>query len=94
MRYICIEFETYEDRVPQTIYSEIDDLGYEVRKIEIYFDGTVGYASYEREVGKTLLADQMIPTVDDINIEKDVRAIHLTNKEFESLWLKYTQESY
>lgn len=94
MRYICIEIKTYEERVPQTIYSEIDDLGYEVRKIEKYFDGTVGYASSEREVGKTLLADQMIPTIDEINMGIDVKASRLTGDEFEKLWFEYTQKPY
>ncbi|GGG68032.1 DUF6881 domain-containing protein [Paenibacillus radicis (ex Gao et al. 2016)] len=92
MRYICWEIISYEERVPQTIYSEIDDFGYEVRKIEKYFDGTVGYASHDREEGKTLLADQMIPTVDELNMENGIRARHLTSDEFKKLWFEYTQK--
>ncbi|MFF2089209.1 DUF6881 domain-containing protein [Paenibacillus sp. NPDC058174] len=92
MRYIYVEYKNYEERIPQTIFSEIDDLGYEVRKIEKYFDGTVSYAPDDRETGITLLADQVIPNVDEINAEEDVQARHLTKDEFEKLWFEYTNE--
>lgn len=92
MRYMHIELTTAEERVPQIIYSEIDDVEYEVRKVEIYFDGSVGYASSENEVGKTLLADQVIPTLEEIDNDNEIIATQLSREDFEIIWASYTKQ--
>lgn len=91
MRYMSVELVILEDDLPKMVYSEIDDSGTELRKIELYENGKVGYAFDETEVGNTFLADQVIPSVEEINKDSDFFATLITKEYFEKLWLKYTE---
>ena len=45
MRYIKVKWiHSYPDE-PVLLYSEIDDSGWEVRKVEVFPDGAYGYAN-------------------------------------------------
>lgn len=89
MKYMRTELRETEKGLPRLIFSEIEDNGIELRKIEIYDDGMIGYAFDKIEVGKTALADQIIPTVEEINKDDDIIASYLEREEFEKIWNKY-----
>lgn len=66
MRYQLVDWLHDFQSEPVRIYSEIDDE--EIRKIEIFCNGTIGYATTQVEVGDTGLS--LVPmneTIDEIN---------------------------
>lgn|GEM_PF-657104 len=97
MKYLkneLIALALEEKGLPKIIYSEIDSIGVELRKIEIFTNGTFGYAYNEIEVGTTALADQLIPEVEEINKDEGFLANYIERYEFEALWKKYVLDSY
>ena len=82
MNYVLLEwFHTLKDE-PYLIYSEIDDQRYEVRKIEIYKNGTI--ARYDEQ-----LSDVKFPeNLDEINQYQEFCAKYVSQEEFETMWNK------
>jgi len=86
MRYIRIKwFHTYPDE-PVEIYSEIEADGWEVRKIEIFRDGSSSYASSVKRVGTSGLAEVPILSLREINSDPQFQATEISRAEFEKLW--------
>lgn len=87
MNHILLEwFHTFQDE-PCLIYSEIDDQRYEVRKIEIYKNGTI--ARYDEQMTDSLfrLADVRFPeNLDEINQYQEFCAKYISQEEFEKIW--------
>lgn len=86
--YIMVEhIHTYDD-LPVRVYSELDEQRYEVRKIEIFRDGSIGYAFDDIEVGPTGLGELPIPSLEEI--AQDPYEIffpkEITKEEFEKVW--------
>lgn len=68
---------------------EIDDQRYEVRKIEIYKNGTI--ARYDEQMTDSLfrLADVKFPeNLDEINQYQEFCAKYISQEEFETMWNK------
>jgi len=99
MRYTAVEWLWYRypdrydinDFLPTKIYSEINKLGEEVRKIEFFLNGKVGFASSEVsycEVKQTEtdLSDQVMPELDVINDNGEEFVIEITKEYFEQIW--------
>lgn len=87
MKYLKTIWNHNHQDEPSNIYQEIDDSSYEVRKIEIMKDGQViGYASEAGEFGASILADQKIPTIEEISQEDEFIAAEITKTEFETAW--------
>lgn len=89
MNYVLLEwFHTLEDE-PYLIYSEIDDQRYEVRKVEIYKNGTI--ARYDEQMTDSLfqLSDVKFPeNLDEINQYQEFCAKYVSQEEFETMWNK------
>ncbi len=51
MRYLRVQWLHSHPDEPVTLYSELDDEGWEVRKVEIFADGHIGFASKTEVVG-------------------------------------------
>lgn len=94
MRYMVFELTTPEEGVPHIVYCEIDDSDYEVRKVGIYTDGSLGYATMDAEVGGVRLSDQETPSVEGINksIYRLGKASSLSKEDFERIWSEYTNK--
>lgn len=87
MKYLKTIWNHCHKEEPSIIYQEIDDSSFEIRKIEIMKDGQViGYASEAGEFGASILADQQIPTIEEINQEDEFIAVEITKIEFENAW--------
>ncbi|MBO3746172.1 hypothetical protein J5X84_08870 [Streptosporangiaceae bacterium NEAU-GS5] len=71
---------------PTTLYSEIDDDGYETRKVEIFRDDTMTYADEGRTTGTTLLGEKPIPPLEEIRCQVEFTPNRITAEEFESIW--------
>jgi hypothetical protein len=76
----------FEDE-PRFIYSELDDERYETRKIEVFKNGRTTRASTEDlKRDPMALADQPIPTLDEINAHEEFHMEEISAAEFEDLW--------
>jgi len=51
---------------PVMLYSEVNDEGYEIRKVEVYRDGQLDYANAIRSTGTTQLSDKPMPNIKEI----------------------------
>jgi len=75
---------------PVVLYSKIDS-GFAVRKVEVYRDGRHEYADRSHSTGTTMLAEKMMPGVDEINQDPDFSATAITAEEFERVWQRAIQ---
>lgn len=87
LKYIMLKWIHDLKNEPCIIYSEIDDQQYEVRKIEVYKNGTVSkYAEKEADL-QMELGDVAFPqNLDVINQDKQFYAQYISKEEFESIW--------
>jgi hypothetical protein len=74
---------------PVVIYMELNNNRYEVRKIEVYRDGKVGYAYEHTEIGESALSEKPIPSIKQIAKDKQFAPNRISKNEFESMWQKY-----
>lgn len=77
---------------PVALYSEIDS-GFEVRKIEVYRDGSHDYADQSRSTGATVLGEKVMPGMDEINEDPEFSAATITAEEFEQVWRRATRDA-
>lgn len=71
---------------PVELWSELDPAREEVRKVEIWSDGRVGFASAGGEFGGTRLGEGPMPSLDDIAADPQFDPQPVTREEFESCW--------
>jgi hypothetical protein len=71
---------------PVTILSEYDPNGWECRKVEIFADGTLGYASENESAGGSQLARIPCPPDTEVIQEPEFRVSGLSKAEFEAAW--------
>lgn len=87
MKYIKIHWKHNFPADPEFIYSEIDEDGYEVRKVEIFKNGTS--IVYSDKINPDGLAEGEYPSLSDLTFEEDVESMTATeiNKdEFCKIW--------
>lgn len=71
---------------PVDLWSELNPSREEVRKIEIWLDGRVGYASQVTEAGGTRLGEGALPTITEIALEREFRPEEISAEDFERCW--------
>jgi hypothetical protein len=86
MEYIKIYWIHDNENEPVILYSELDNERFEVRKVEIYKDGSMGWASSQAEFGGTALSPE--PILDNIEIARDPYFLLslVDRQEFEEVW--------
>ncbi len=86
MKYLMVDwFHNFPDE-PTKIYSEIDEQRNEIRKIELFRDGKVGYATEEVEFGGSGLSECPLPEIEEIAADLQFKPIEITSEEFEEVW--------
>ncbi|EMB4326545.1 hypothetical protein RJ492_001179 [Pluralibacter gergoviae] len=78
--------DTWRKKYPFEIYSELDDGCNEIRKVEIFSDGTVGYAEDNISHGKTRLGEVPVPSLQEINSDPQFKAEEITREYFLKKW--------
>jgi hypothetical protein len=73
---------------PITLYSELDDLRWELRKVEVFRDGKMGYADDGKSFGGAALSLEPLPPLAEIAIDPQFEPVEITRLEFESIWNK------
>jgi hypothetical protein len=72
---------------PRFIYSELDDERYETRKVEVFKNGRTTRSSTEDlKRDPMALADQPIPTLEEVQAYKEFHVEEISAAEFEDLW--------
>jgi len=90
VNYLKVRWLHDFDDEPVLLYSELANDRSEVRKVEVFPDGSYGYAYDEKAKGPTQLSDTTIPSKDEI--AKDLQFVPetITKEEFEEVWVKAT----
>lgn len=92
MEYLKVEWKhNYHDE-PILIYSEIDDRRNELRKVEIYRDGRIGYADKNDEYLDAGLSEKPLPTLEEIAYDKQFKPELIYKEDFEMVWLNRTKK--
>ncbi len=86
MMYICVRWHHDFCNEPVLLYSELNDNRMEVRKIEVYSDGRIGYASPSQAVGSTRLGLEPIPELAEIACDPQFELEEITREDFEEVW--------
>ena len=74
---------------PELLYHEINNERYELRKIEVYKDGSFSMASEDYSFGGAELSMEVLPEIEDINCDSQFKAKIITREEFEEVWADY-----
>lgn len=90
MEYYRVRWLQDDLRFPEWIIAELDDERWELRKVEIFLDGSKGYASREAEFGSTALGTEPIPPLTDIAADPQFIVEEISAAEFEGSWGRRT----
>ena len=88
-QYIKVDWiHTHPDE-PTVLYSELDMDRWELRKVEVYADGTMDFADAERSSGTTQLGSLPVPPLEELTSEFDPKVIYAAD--FERVWSMATK---
>jgi Domain of unknown function (DUF6881) len=86
MRYQRVIWHHDHEDEPVVLYAEIDDDGYERRKVDEYRDGRLDFADELHETGSTGLGVTPIPPLELINADLEFTADAIDAAVFEAVW--------
>jgi hypothetical protein len=86
MYYIKVAWHHHHTDEPIALYSECDDSGWEIRKIEIFRDGRFGYADKAQSTEGTRLGIEALPPIAAIAQQPEFCPSAITKQEFEEVW--------
>ena len=86
MRYIRLERFDSGPTEPIQAFSEVDDDGREIRKVEIHPDGTVGFTRTEIAIHSTFLSPMRILSNSEIATDPGLEAREMSAEEFHEIW--------
>lgn len=91
MNYYKIKWNHSFPDEPIWLYSEIDDARWEVRKVEIFADGKIGFADQTRNSGNTRLGEEPLPEMANIAADPQFEPMQIPASEFEVVWQSSTK---
>ncbi len=86
MNYIRVNWKHSFPSEPISIYIEVDDGGWERRKVEVFPDGTMGYASKSGTAGGTGLSDERTSSLSEIAADPQFEPATISSEEFDRVW--------
>jgi hypothetical protein len=86
MRYLKVEWRHQLHDEPSLLFSELDDEGYEVRKVEAYENGSYHWADRFEAIGDTRLGELPVPSFEDISAQDEFMPTWIDRNEFEKVW--------
>lgn len=84
--YLKVRWHHELPEEPVWLFSELDDERYEVRKVELYRDGTGTFADASRHSGSTMLGEIPAPSVAEFLEFEEFSAFEIERSEFEAQW--------
>ena len=88
MNYLKVLWKHESENYPIVMYSELSSERYEIRKVEVFIDGSYGFASENESIGRTILGEVPVPTVSEIAEDPEFEAFLIDKSEFEDAWVK------
>ena len=89
MEYISVIWKHSHRDEPVRLVSELDEERFEIRKLEFFPDGSVGFASMEGESAGTRLGEVTVPPLAEINEDPEFESVAITKNEFDQLWQEH-----
>ena len=86
MAYIKVSWKHNFHDEPVLMYSELDEKRNEIRKVEIYRDGIMGYAQNDVSMNGTFLSKTEIPELSAINKDIQFEGVEIKKDEFDMIW--------
>jgi hypothetical protein len=86
MEYSRLQWNHSSPSEPIEILSEYDPDGWERRKVEVFRDGSVHFASTNESVGGCQLSLIPRPPDEEVIDEPEFRVFEMTKEEFERAW--------
>jgi hypothetical protein len=88
MIYFKTTWRHDSDNDPVLIYCELNDARWELRKVEVYRDGRMGFANEKEEYLGTMLALRQDPPIEEIAAQPDFEPSVISADEFDAVWSK------
>jgi hypothetical protein len=88
MRYMKVLWLHRSSHYPSVLYSEIGEDDCERRKVDMYADGRMSFASSTEHSGDTRLGETEIPPIEVIAVDPEFDPVAISAKEFEEIWLQ------
>jgi hypothetical protein len=89
--YLVVDWIHAFDDEPVRLYSELDESRCEIRKIEIYRDGSFGIAISGKSTKGSKLSLTPIPMIDEINAQSEFMATEISKEEFDNIWNEHSE---
>jgi hypothetical protein len=86
MKYIRVQWLHESPADPVLLISELDDSRWETRKVEIFADGSRGWAMQGEERGETRLGLVPVPPTGEIATDPQFLIEEITREQFEAVW--------
>jgi hypothetical protein len=86
--YLKVRWLHQDSQYPVLLFSEIDRNRYELRKVEVYADGRLGFAAMGWSSGDTALGDVPVPPVSEISADPEFVVEATSPTEFENMWAR------
>jgi hypothetical protein len=93
VRYVDVQWHHPFEDEPVRLIHEVDDDGYETRKVEFIADGSTSYADGTRLTGDSVLSEGRIPSDDEIGADPQFSVHSISAVEFELAWTLATVAS-
>ncbi len=87
-RYLYIRWKKPGPGEPGHTYSELDGARHEIRKVELFANGTRGFADAQEEIGGTFLGTLPVPPLAELAGDPAFEAKEIAAEEFQRQWLK------
>jgi hypothetical protein len=86
MKYIRLKWDHSNPDEPVYIFSELDDTGKEVRKIECFRNGFCDIATAGLSSGTAKLTTLPLPPLSELTRDPEFRGTEIPRAEFEKVW--------
>ena len=86
MKYYCVRWLHAICAEPIIIYTEVDESLWERRKVEVYSDGRIGFASEAQSFHGSMLSIEPLPSIEVIAKDPQFEPEEIDQAEFETVW--------
>jgi hypothetical protein len=86
MKYVRVVWHHDIPEEPVELLSEIDEEGWEVRKVEVFRDGRRDWASEAESTGSSMLSETKFPDLEYIASQSEFSPSVISQGDFEEEW--------
>jgi hypothetical protein len=90
--YIYSKWKNSPAGSPIEFYSELDGARFETRKVEVFSNGKLGYASKIKVTDGTRLGITAVPSVSEIRSQPEFEVKEISKQIFETKWQEATKK--